>query len=45
MTTSIVNEDGTNVDDENQSYSTINGIGSTAFSFASVKIGNDYISG
>ena len=45
MTSSIVNEDGSVPDDTKQSYAPCNAIGSTAFSYATVQIGNDFICG
>ena len=45
MTTSIVNEDGSAPDEAKQSYAPANGVGFSAFSYATVQIGNDFICG
>lgn len=45
MTSSIVNEDDSAPDDTTQAYAPANGIGFTAFSYASVQIGNEFICG
>ena len=45
MTSSIVNDDGSAPDDTVQAYAPANGVGFTAFSSASVQIGNEFICG
>ena len=45
MTSYIVNEDDSEPDDKTQAYAPANGIGFTAFSSASVQIGNEFICG